>query len=349
MLLYVLNNLYLGVWAILLIHCLQSKRLYPIFGNGWRTKAFWLFTFVFFNPLLSFLYGLSILYPYYIERLRLQRSRRKTSDVGRNKPLKQTKHEEHCPEPGYARRTGLVVPALVCAYTCVILILFDVPRTSAAMQPFVIMNKNEGYSDARTLMKTGANIGLINAKNKIQTVSSDSATDDMKLSLRNIRIICENDNRFLDFVAIKMLQSFAELPYVDSVSYYSYGHRPKRTSLSPDVLITLDMPQLTEDKFLLSRQMQVKIECVASSVVSEASSDSGDKSSSSPLVPFQIKSEIQHAGTTLCIECPGTEYEQEAKNISRELTNAIRKQFDNLLRKYDEIPELPGAEHGTDI
>ena len=210
------------------------------------------------------------------------------------------------------------------------------PRTGVNKQPVVILNKTGGISSATegTILKSGANIGFIDAKNKIQTVSSDSATNQTKVILHNVMITCKNDNRFLDLVAIKMLRSLAKLPYVNYAAYYSYGNKPESELSQPDVLIALEIPELIEDKFLLSRQMQVKIDCVASSPVSVTLSNSGNNISSGSTVPFIIKSELASVSRTLCIECPGMEYEQEVKNISHELTEAIRKQFDNLQRKY---------------
>ena len=47
---------YHAVWAVLLIHCLLRWKFFPLFGHGWGTKAFWLVTFIFRNPLLTLLY-----------------------------------------------------------------------------------------------------------------------------------------------------------------------------------------------------------------------------------------------------------------------------------------------------
>ena len=321
MLLNVLNVLYLCVWAILLIHCLRSKRLYPIFGTGLGTKAFWLFTFAFFNPLLSLLYILCIFCPLINKKWNESHNRNKEAQIKKFRLA--------------------AIPLFVFTYTCIVLILFEVPRTTPRNPSSVVLNKTTRTSSVldRSFLKSGANIGFIEAKNKIQTVSSNSASDDMKVNLRNIMLTSKNNNHFLEMVVLKMQKDLAKLPYVDSVSYYFSGRQPEMDAVKPDVVITFDMPELIEDKFILSRQMQVKINCTASSYVSEIPGTAGN-ASSGQAVPIKIKSELQHTGTSLCIECPGTEYEQEAKNISRKLSEAFEKQFDNLLDKYGEMPEL---------
>jgi hypothetical protein len=98
----------------------------------------------------------------------------------------------------------------------------------------------------------------------------------------------------------------------------------------------MDMPQLIEDKFLMNREMQVKIDCYASSSISDISSDPNNQISSESNASFTIQSKLQHTSKTLCIECPGTEYENEIKNISHEFSEAFKKQFDNLLNKSEE-------------
>ncbi len=328
---YVLSVLYLCLWAILLIHCLKSSRLYPIFGNGLGTKAFWLFTFVFLNPLLSLLYILCAFCPVIRKWWIVSHGRSAEAQVRSSRQI--------------------AIPLFVFIYTCIILVLFEIPRTNSEMNPFVILNKTDGASSALegSFLKSGANIGFIDAKNKIQTVSSNSATGDMRVNLHNIMLMCKNDNQFLHRVAMKIQQSFARLPYVDSVIYYSYGHTPEPGGLMPDVFITLDMPEMNENIFLFSREMQLKIDCTASSSFSEVLSDSVNNISSDIIVPFKIQSELQHASKTICIECPGTEYEHEVKNITRELTEAMKKQFENLLNKYDELPELPEILYGSYI
>ena len=39
-----------------MIHCLFKRRFFPLLGPAPATKAFWLVTFVFVNPLLTLLY-----------------------------------------------------------------------------------------------------------------------------------------------------------------------------------------------------------------------------------------------------------------------------------------------------
>ena len=179
MLFNILSAFYLVIWAIILVHCLQNNNLYPIFGNGWGTKVFWIFTFVFFNPLLSLLYILCIICSLIFTA--------KNREIVTNSEIQASKTYS---------KIKKALPAFTFIYTFIIIILFEIPRTNSINQPFIILNKTDrtGAIQENTLLKSGLNLGFISAKNKIQTVSSNSATDDMKICLRNIMIICKSNH-----------------------------------------------------------------------------------------------------------------------------------------------------------
>jgi formate hydrogenlyase subunit 3/multisubunit Na+/H+ antiporter MnhD subunit len=108
---YALNVLYLIIWSALLIHCLFRSEFHPILGRKWRTKIFWLLTFVFFNPLLTFVYFvLGFL-------------------------LRPPKAEQR------GKSIGLCsVVAIVCV--CVVLALFEWPLGGYDAEPVVILSQS---------------------------------------------------------------------------------------------------------------------------------------------------------------------------------------------------------------
>jgi len=324
MILDILNNLYLLVWAILLIHCLQSNSFYPIFVNRLGTKIFWIFTFAFFNPVLSLLYILCFYYPNFLEWKKKQFTK---------------KGEIHI-IPNINRRNKIAT-ALVFTITCIVLILLEIPRKNNNEQQVTVLNKTEGSSiDENTFLKSGLNIGFINSKNKIQTISSNQAKDNTQVRFNDITLICKSDNQFLELIASNIQKSLAKLPYVNSVSYYKNNKLSKSDVEQSDFYITLDMPELTEDRFLLNRTMQVKVNCDASSSIYDIFPDPNDKLNSESIEPFTIQSQLQHTSKSLCIECPGTEYKHEVENITQELSKAIKNQFENLMNKNREYSKL---------
>jgi hypothetical protein len=333
MLLNVFNIIYLCIWVILLFHCLRNNHLYPIFGNGFATKVFWIFTFSFFNPLMSLLYILCITCPIII-----------TAQKSRSLKNPEKQKSKIC------LKRKRAIPALIFTYTLITMILFEIPRNNLQNQPVTILtkiNENAGTTE-KTLLKSGLNIGIISAKNKIQTVSSNSATDNMKVCLRNIKIINKNNHPFLHQIALNLQISLAKLPYVETITYYSYGQEPVKNDKIPEILITLEMSGLKKNTFLLSHETDLKIDCEAISQIPESLPDLIDNTTSSGhIVPFKIQSELLHTSKSLSIECPGTEYQHEVKNISGEITRAITTQFENLLDKYEMLSEPPEKLYGS--
>lgn len=317
MLSYILNILYLIIWSALLIHCLNQRRFYPIIGRGWGTKALWLFTFIFFNPFLSLLYiGFAVLLsPPKVEQ--------------NNKPV----------------NLGSIV---VISCIVLLLVVFELPLGGFGKEPVVTIKSSEldNKAGGKKIAGFESVLGVLKANNKVQTYSSASAGEDAKVSMRNVMLICNNPHRLVDRVAREFQKSLACLPYVESVTYYSYGTGPESGDYLPDVFITIDMPEISENNFLNSRNLQATIQWQADSSLcgNLSCSFEGDIC---PTLRFNIESELHHSSRMTGIESPQARYKLEAKNVSGELFRSIKKQFENLLDKYGRLPQLPDMLYGT--
>ncbi|MBN2182254.1 MAG: PLDc_N domain-containing protein [Sedimentisphaerales bacterium] len=318
MLWYVLNGLYLVIWSALLIYCLNQRRFYPIIGHKWGTKIFWLFTFVFFNPLLSLVYiifGIA---------------------------LRPAKNDDN-PKPV---RLGSVL-AVLC--TGIVLVLFEIPIGGYERRSFVILS--DAKAD-KTDDLSGSNfrfepyIGYLKSSNKAQTYCSVSDGTDARTSIGDILIISNDSNHLLDRAVREFQKSLFRLPYVNKVAYYSSDNCTVQGAALPDVYITINMPQFSEKELFHGRSINATIKCRAgSSMVKNQSYSFEDRSG--PTIKFDIESEINHVSTMMGIESPQAKYKLEANNIASELTKAITKQFEDLLNKYGRLPQLPEMLYGT--
>jgi hypothetical protein len=317
MLSYILNGFYLILWSVLLIHCLQQRQFYPIIGRGWGTKILWLLTFIFFNPFLSLLYfAFAVL-------------------------LRPGKVEED---------SKPVNMGSIVVISCIVLVLvvFELPLGGSKAEPVVTIKSSEidNPSSGKKFTSFEPVLGVIKATNKVQTYSSASTGGDAKVSIRNIMLICHNSHRLIDRAAREFQKSLARLPYVEKVTYCSYGTRPESGGLLPDIFINIDMPEVSESNFLNSRELLATIEWQAGSSMFENLPRSFEDDSY-PNVQFSIESELNHVGRMTGIESPQARYKLEAKNISGELIQSIKKQFENLLDKYGQMPKLPDTLYGT--
>ncbi len=318
MLWYVLNGLYLIIWSALLLHCLGRREFYPIIGRRLGTKIFWLFTFVFFNPFLSLTYAVFgvLLRPPEIDEY--------------TKP----KH-------------SVAVIAIICVVF--VLVLFELPLGGFNAEHVVILNSSETDNPEGgdgTFFKFEPHIGTMKASNKVQAYSSASPGTDARISMRNVMLISQNPNRLLNRIAKEFQKSLVQLPYVETVAYYPYGNWPPKGGLLPDVFITIDMPDCDESNLLRGRKIQAKMEWQASSSIPGDLSNSSEPGKS-PIVQFSIEGKLQHVSNMFGIESPQAKYKLEGKNVSSELIKSVKKQFENLLDKYGELPQLPNVLYGT--
>ena len=319
---YGFSGLYLVVWSTLLIHCLFRREFYSIFGQRWGTKGLWLLTFAFLNPLLTLIY---FVFGFLL------------------RPTKAVEHKED----SQTVRTGFgSAIAIVCIG--IVLVLFELPLSSRKSEPVVILNesgKNKPTEQENSFGRFQVHIGKINAKNKIQTLSSTSAGSGARVSTRNVLIICQSPHDLLDRAMREFQKSLVQLPYVDEVAYYPFGTWPKPGGLLPDVFITINMPQVNEKSFLCNRDFKAIIKWRAGSSIFAGTSHS-DQTGTLPVVRFNIESQLEHESEMFGIESSQAKYKLAANGICNEMIKSISKQFENLLDKYGQMPESPEMLYG---
>jgi hypothetical protein len=382
MLWYLSGGLYLVIWSALLIHCLLRRRFYPVFGTGWGTKVFWLLTFVFFDPLLTFLY---FVFGFLLRPVKTGAS---------NKPID----------------FGSVVAIIFVGF---VLVCYEWPFTGYGAGPVVICSESqepepspssEAMSRASSLrFEAGTGLpavetkgnprlsggGVIPAKagmpsprgtsfgpvktrpgwlyhiwyrvsnfgadtclevaeahNGVQTFVSVLPRSDARASVRSIMLICRNPHRLLDRLTRQLQKSLVRLPEVDKVEYYPYGTRPELGGILPDVFITVDALEFDEREFLRSRRLEAIIQWNVANTLFAGPSAAGT-SYGAAVVGFNAESRLDHKSTLVGIESPRAKYKFEADGICAEMARSISKQFADLLDKYGALPKAPQMLYGT--
>jgi hypothetical protein len=324
---FTFSGFYLIIWSALLVHCLFRREFYPIFGRRWGTKVLWLLTFVFINPLLTLIY--------FVFGFLLRPPKVKADEQG---------------------SSSQTVPislgsAVAIVFIGVVLVLFELPLSSSKSEsePVVVLNesgKNKPTGQEDSSDRFQAHIGTINARNKIQTLSSTSAGSGARVSTRNILIICQSPHDLLDRTMREFQKSLVQLPYVGEVAYYPFGTWPKPGGFLPDVFIIINMPNVNEKTFLRSRYFKTIITWTAGSSIFAGTSHS-DQPYTLPVVRFDIESQLVHESKMFGIESSQAKYKLAADGICSETIKSISKQFGNLMDKYGRMPELPEMLHGV--
>ncbi len=342
MLWYLPSGLYLVMWSALLVHCLLRRQFYPVFGTGRGTKVFWLLTFVFFNPLLTFLY---FVFGFLL------------------RPVK-------AGESGKPVRFGSIGAIVFVGF---VLVFYEWPFSGYDAEPVVVHDESqepvepalsavrrpsrespEDSESSRGLegdtkremwrLGTEAHLAMVKAKNGVQTFGSTSAQSETSASVRSVMLICRNPHYLLDRVTRQLQQSLLRLPDVDKVEYYPYGTWPEPGGILPDVFITVDTLEFHETAFLLSRRLKTLVQWKVGNILLQ---DSKIPALGGALVAFNAESRLDHESAMMGIESPRAKYKLEADGISAEMTKSISKQFASLLDKHGGLPKVPAVLYGT--
>ena len=320
---YVLSGVYLIIWSALLVHCLIQRRFYPILGQGRGTKIFWLATFVFLNPLLTFLY---FVFGFLL------------------RPAKGT-------PPGKSFGFGSVAAIVFVAF---VLACFEWPFPEYGRAPVLLTRqapeqKPQEPNESRHALALPwgqAHVALVKTKNGVQTVGSTSAESDDKASVRSIVLICRSPDVLLDRVTREFQKALIALSDVEKVEYFPYGTWPEPGGLSPDIFITLEALELQEKAFLCDRRLRAVIQWQVSDTLFPGFARASH-SNAPPMVSFNMESRIDHDSTMTGIEGPRSLYKVEAAGIAAEMVKSVSKQFASLLDKYGQMPRVPAALYGT--
>ncbi len=319
---YVLSGVYLVIWSALLVHCLLQRRFYPVFGARWGTKIFWILTFVFLDPLLTFLY---FVFGFLL------------------RPAKGA-------PPGKPVRFG---SAAAIAFVAFVLVFFEWPLLDGR-KPVILRNDGRRgcrpvLSDRRGLCPVPwgqAHLALVKAKNGVQTFGSTSAESDDRASLRSIVLICQSPHLLLDCAARQFQKALIALADVEKVEYYPYGTLPEPGGTLPDIFIAVDMLELREKAFLCNRRLGAVIQWQVSNMLFPGPAQA-NYANVPPTARFYMESRLDHNSTMMGIESPRSLYKVEADGIAAEMVKSVSKQFANLLDKYGQMPPVPAALYGT--
>lgn len=320
---YVLSGVYLIIWSALLVHCLLQRRFYPILGRGRGTKIFWLVTFVFLNPLLTFLY---FVFGFLL------------------RPAKGTPPGRHF---GFGSVAAILFVAFVLAF-------FEWPFPEYGREPVLLTHQAETLNPQEpneslhglVLPWGQAHVALVKTKNGVQTVGSTSAESDDRASVRSIVLICQSPDVFLDRVTREFQKALVALADVEKVEYYPYGTWPRPGGVSPDIFITMEVLDLQENAFICNRRLKAVIQWQVSDTLFPGSAHASH-SNAPPTVSFNMENRIDHDSTMTGIESPRSQYKVEAAGIAAEMVKSISRQFANLLDKYGQMPRVPAALYGT--
>lgn len=302
---------HLILWAGLLIHCLCKRRFFPVLGRGWGTKAFWLVTFVFMNPLLTLLY--------LIFGLVLKAKKEKTG--------------------------GQLVGSVLCLVLVLLVIaVFEVPRPVRPGSDITIRHAGQEEEKDKGF-RFQAHAGVLEANNSHSTASSTSKHGNARFSARSIIIRSESDHLLIDKVCRFVQDRIIELPYVEQVAYWPAGADVNLPSRPVDLIVALDASEMNEGGIGRRRTLETTLSCAIGRgpVLKIHTSHYGK----APVLGFSMNCTLRHSSTFKGIESRRARYKQQSENIGKALAEALTKQLDDWAEECGLLPELPDYLYGS--
>jgi len=303
--------LYMVVWAVLLIHCILKRRFYPIFGHGWGTKVFWLFTFAFMNPLLTALYLIfGVIF--------------KTSEADAK-----------------GIKTGGIISIVLVVVT---LVLFELPSLKGPKTEVSVVHSGQ---EKKKEVGFQSHAGVLKANNNLSTTTSSSKSGNARFCARSIVIRSKSDHLLIDKVCRYMQENIINLPYVKKVTYCPSGAGTNNFQNYADITILVDARKITKGGIGINHKLEVEISCLAGTEPVEKTHHT-HHSNTPPLVKFSMNNNLSHRSSFRGIESSKAKYKQQSENIGKQVVEAITKQFDKFVKDNGLLPELPEYMYGRE-
>jgi len=302
---------YVALWGALLIHCVLKRSFFPLLGPHWATKGFWLITFVFINPLLTLTY---LIFGVFV---RAQGTR--TTNL-----------------------LTLRVVGLVLVFG--IMSVFELPHPVPEKR-HTTLRHGDIPPEKRHRLSLGAQAGVLEAKNGMNSSTSSSTSGHARFSAKRISIRCESSHTLMDKVCRVMQQKMAALPYVEAVDYWPYGIDQTDSFSRADVYMVIRAHNLSEKAFGIHRKGDADISCY----IGDQPEPKYHHTSrgSAPTLHFSMNARLQHRSVFKGFESQPWKYKQQSINIAQQFLDTITKQFDKWIKQYGLIPELPEYMYGT--
>lgn len=300
-------------WLVMLVDCLRRPAFYPVLGTSWRTKVFWLVTFVLVNPLITLAYLL----------------------FGRLLPPK--------PRAPWPASVGVVGFVLLLAA----LQLWP----SADLVPQVVRFQRDPDSGEMKLQAGNTSAGLaLKAESTGSTasyssVTSSSGPSDPFFACRHIIILGTCEHPLMQRVAGLLCEKFSGLRFVNSVSYYPPGERPPMGGRTPDMVVVLDAPRISETGLPGARQFTCIIK-VSAGPIPWSSGHSYSTDASPPLLDVRYSGKLEHRSRVIGIAAGGERYASTANSIVEQIDGNLLKAIREWSDKYRSPGELPASFYG---
>jgi hypothetical protein len=184
--------------------------------------------------------------------------------------------------------------------------------------------------------------GKIQASNSLTSTCTTSRSGNARFACRNVAVFLLSDELLLNRVGQQLLEHLKSLGCIDQLDYYPPGFFPAEGEQSPDVVLTLDLAQLSESGFPGRRRLDAEVVVTAGRRMAKCRSSYMDHLTP-PVVDFGWRTTLSHKSTTVGVATSTAKYKLAAEDMAKQIAKAVEKLFDDFAKEDGMLPDLPSA------
>ena len=187
-----------------------------------------------------------------------------------------------------------------------------------------------------------AQAGKLESSDSMISSCASSSGDRSRAACRTVAVLNRSDDLFMLRLGQELAEAIKKFPLVDRIDYYPASSSPQHGELAPDVVISLELKQFQESGPPWARKIEALVHATAGSRIASSSSYYHD-SLTPPVLDYFWVGRLQHRSTSKGVTSSAAKYKQVAESCAKQISGALRKQFDEDLKKYGPLPKLPAG------
>ncbi|MHB8956703.1 MAG: hypothetical protein ACYC4U_27390 [Pirellulaceae bacterium] len=156
------------------------------------------------------------------------------------------------------------------------------------------------------------------------------------------RIVIFNRSEHLLMARIggRLLDQLKPVAFLRQVDYYPAGSHMEEGQLEPDLVVTLDLEKLTENRGLTTSTVEATISVRAGNGEPDCRNHHFD-ALSPPVVQLDWCGRLEHRSATTGVASSAARYQQVADDIAKQIATKLTNELSDRRKKNTSLPELP--------
>ncbi len=182
--------------------------------------------------------------------------------------------------------------------------------------------------------------GAIEANNSFNSTAVSSRSDHAGFACSRLAIFNRSNHLLMARVGQLLPEKLQALGCIRQIDYYPAGFDAKQGERAPDVVVTLDLNELTEGGLPGWRTLKAQFHVTAGNGAPGCRNSYTDHFTP-PLVQFEWSGALDHTSTMTGVSSSAAKYKLVAENVASRIADSLTKAFQERLEAEGPSPEFP--------